>query len=463
MATGSQPVQDSHRTIVLRERGAELLLVPTECGLVLPCIEIPRWQRVAWNLTGALKRTWGCEAICLSTPEATGSSDGPQPLRCQVMECCHDSETPKRPATWTVVSSLSADSFANSADYIALQRSLDQVFKPADSSRPFVRLGWFEELQAWVKQVIHPLGIELTGNFSQFNACPSFSLIRFETTGPALWFKAVGEPNGQEFSITMSLAERFPRYLPTVIASRPAWHGWLMKDGGAAMADSLPRPEQWQEVAADLARLQLESIGHAQWLLAVGTKDLRIPRLQDLVDPFLDTMVVLMERQPKASPPALSSQELCDLRRQLHHALDILQRSNFPVTLGHTDFNPGNILRGPRGSVFIDWAEAHVGHPFLTFEYLLSHLHRDCPEVAAFEDFIRTAYTQTWRYCTPAQSIAEAAVVSPLIAVFAYAVSLNSWHSPESHDQPAYLRSLTRRMKREADQIDPRRMPCLQC
>jgi len=350
-------------------------------------------------------------------------------------------------------------------DYHVLQQSLKQLSeRPGDRSEPFRRLGWFRELQAWVQEVCRPLALELTGKFRQFNACPSFSLIRFETTGPALWFKAVGEPNQHEFRIITTLAERFPQYLPTVVASRPAWRGWLMKDGGTAMADSVPSLDQWRDVAADLAGLQLESIGHSQLLLTAGARDLRIPRLIDLVEPFFDTMNLLMQRQPKPSPQLVSSKELFELGRRLYEVLDILNQSGFPVTLGHSDFNPGNILRSAGGSVFIDWAEAHVGHPFLTFEYLLSHLRRDCPDVAAFEDFIRTAYTKPWKYVVPAQSIAEAAVFSPLVAVFAYAVSLNSWESSESHDQQAeaYLRSLTRRMNREANQLDTWRTAC-QC
>ena len=462
MATGSQPDHDCYRAIVLRNRGAELLAVPTECGFGLPSVDIPRWQRVAVNLAGALKREWGCEAICLFTPVNESSCES-KAVYWQVMECCHNSHTLSVPAVWIPVSSLSAESLADSADHVALRKSLDLLGMPPDDSQPFLQLGWFQELQAWVEEVSQQLGVKLTGKFCQFNASPSFSLIRFETTGGALWFKAVGEPNQHEFPITVALSRCLTQFVPTVIAIRPAWCGWLMQDAGTPISEIIPTLDVWRQIAADLAKLQIDSIPQSQALLRAGARDLRKPKLLDLVDPFLDSMDRLMRQQIKPSPPPLSPKEIFELSVTLKDALAGLDQIHFPTTLGHSDFNPGNILWRGNGSVFTDWAEAHVGHPFLTFEYLLSHLRKDCSEIAGFEDFIRSAYTQPWRYIVPAQSIAEAAVLSPLVAVFAFAVSLNSWHSPKSHDQQAlsYLRSLTRRMKREMELLEARRMSCL--
>jgi len=381
------------------------------------------------------------------------------------MECCQYPQTPHARATWTAVSSLSAESFADSSDYTALRKSLGLLEQPPDNSRPFVRLGWFQELQPWVQEVSRQLGVELTGKFCQFNASPSFSLIRFETNSAPLWFKAVGEPNQHEFSITIALSRFAKQYLPTIIATRPAWRGWLMRHAGTPMSEMTPALDEWRQVAADLAELQIESILHAQEFLTAGARELRTTSLVDLVDPFLDRMDELMRQQVKPSPPPLSPEEIVELSVTLKEALAALDQIGLPETLGHSDFNPGNVLWAGNGSVFTDWAEAYVGHPFLTFEYLLSHLRRDWPDVAAFENFVRTAHTQPWKYIVPTQAIAKAFVFSPLVAVFSYAGSLNSWHSPETDDQQAlaYLRSLTRRMKREADQIDTRRMACLQC
>jgi len=61
------------------------------------------------------------------------------------------------------------------------------------------------------------MGVRLTGKFRQLNASPTFSLIRLETNGVALWFKATGKPNEHELAIALSLARLFPRYVPRVL------------------------------------------------------------------------------------------------------------------------------------------------------------------------------------------------------------------------------------------------------
>ena len=93
-----------------------------------------------------------------------------------------------------------------------------------------------------------------------------------------------------------------------------------------------------------------------------------------------------------------------------------------PDTLGHSDFNPGNIIVGPERCTFLDWAEAYVGHPFLTFEYFLAHLRKDYPQLAPLESELRASYSRIWSSVASPEQIAQAYSFSPLVAVYAYAV-----------------------------------------
>jgi len=183
----------------------------------------------------------------------------------------------------------------------------------------------------------------------------------------------------------------------------------------------------------------------------------------ELVDPFLDTMTELMKQQTKVPPPVLSRQELSGLSATIKDALNCLEALPIPDTLGHSDFNPGNITVGPDHCTFIDWAEGHVSHPFLTFEYFLSHLRKDYPTVVPFEDDLRSSYARRWQGSSSAEHVSEAFLFSPLVAVFAYAVAGNRWREQEClkiPQVPGYLRSLTRRMKREAEMLQRRRVEC---
>ena len=78
--------QDAYRILLLRNDGAELLVVGERPPFALPCVEIPRWDRVAENVTAAVRKHYELSAICLFTPElSVTTTDADRPLY-QVME-----------------------------------------------------------------------------------------------------------------------------------------------------------------------------------------------------------------------------------------------------------------------------------------------------------------------------------------------------------------------------------------
>jgi Phosphotransferase enzyme family len=171
-----------------------------------------------------------------------------------------------------------------------------------------------------------------------------------------------------------------------------------------------------------------------------------------------------MAGQEKRSPAPLAKSELASLREGLEEACGLLESFHLPVTLGHADFNPGNILVSPDSCVVLDWAAGCVGHPFITFEYLRRHIGRSDLREAAAAERITAAYLRPWEAFFSPEILRRAMAIIPLIAVFAYAVSGDAWRSPDSLHNPkaaGYLRSLTRRMFREAVLAAERSAPCL--
>jgi hypothetical protein len=382
------------------------------------------------------------------------------------MECVRPDGPVSPTALWVPIPSLMIDSFRDAHDFRRICNALSALSRDTETGNegPFAKPGWLRELCNWIAQQIEPLKSRLTGNFRQLNASSSFSLIRFETTDTALWFKAVGAPNLHEYAISQALARSLPNYVPNVLATKPEWHGWLMADGGGVTLNDVQDPSAWETALTTLANLQIDSIGLEDDLLEAGCRDLRLAALLDLVDPFLDAMADLMKQQSKVPPPILSQRQLMDMSAVLKDALLCLGVLRIPDALGHSDFNPGNIIVGPERSTFLDWAEAYVGHPFLTFEYFLAHLRKDYPQLVPLESQLRVSYSRIWKSVASSERIAQAYSFSPLLAVYAYAVSSNVWRDPERLKVPGfqgYLRSLTRRMKQEADSIQRRRVECL--
>ena len=454
--------KDTYRLIVFDPAGTAILLESQGREYRLPQVEIPKFTRPALEVTELLRSslTVSCVFLFSGVLEAF-----PETSYFAVLESRDAFRLRPQGMEWfTIHHALSNLLFARHERRVVKSCYRKAVSRTlVDSREPFCRVGWMCELQEWVDSIIRPLGMELK-SFEQVNGSETFSLIRFATTKQPVWFKAVGEPNVHEYGISQALARLLPEFVPTILGTKPECHGWLMSDGGEKTLAEVEGSPAWQVALTSLADLQISSVSVTDQLLRAGAKDLRIATLLELVDPFLEAMGGLMKQQTKVPPPILSRLELLDLSATLKGALHCLDALQIPDTLGHSDFNPGNILVGSERCVFIDWAEAHVSHPFFTFEYLISHLRKDYPSLTQVEGAIRSSYAQRWQSVSLSEQVSEAFLFSPLVAVFAYAVAGNSWRDPERLEipqVPGYLRSLTRRMKQEADSVQRRRVECI--
>ena len=384
METQEYSERETWRVIVFGRDCTNVLLKLTEAGFVFPSVEIPRCERLAENLTAVVKRDWGCETVCLFGPNNSSRDGNPNGNHYEVLECWRNERV--RETEWKPIRSLTADSFQIEAEFRILKQCLQQLDGFAsDPSSPFARRGWLAGLRDWTADVIRPLGLELTGPLHQYNASPAFNLIRFETTGAAVWFKAVGEPNQREFPITLKLAQLFPQFMPEIIGTKPHWNGWLSREiDGTSLGDT-KGVALWKKAATDLAKLQIESISESESILSLGAHDLRSDELFAAIDPFFDLVSRLMEEQPKVPPAILSREELSLVKVRIEDSLTLLEDLQIPNTLGHLDLNPWNLIVSVDGCVFLDWAEAYVGPPFFSFEYLLQHIRRELGANAALE------------------------------------------------------------------------------
>jgi hypothetical protein len=464
MSARTQSGNELFRILLYRNDATEILLETTWEGFRLPVTPIPPHRRVAEELTAAIRSAWNFETYCLF-PLANGVPPHAS-VHDQVMEICNpEADTPAR-MQWFTVDLLSAGSFQSPSDFAAIQSShitLDR-YRRNELPGAFGKPDWLRTVTEWVEAQASYVGLRVTGKFRQLNASPSFSLIRFETDGTALWFKAVGEPNLREFAITRTLADLLPGYLPAILATHKEWNAWLMTEFTGTHPHANSDIDTWIAVSKRLAEMQIASFGKTLHLLGAGCHDTRVSCLAEKIDPFLEVMTALMAQQSKASPSPLSAGELSNLGKQLHRICSDLAQSGIPNTLSHLDLNPGNILVSDSQCIFLDWAEACVGHPFVAFEYLLEHLRKLLPKDDSMEAKLSSVYTRPWQRFADPQAIAEATAVAPLLAAFTCAVAAETWRDESRRsrlDIAALLRSLTRRMKREVDSFEKRRVTCM--
>jgi len=457
---------DTYHLLITRRGGTEILCFSEGPCYSFPSVDISRWQRIPEQINSQVKDRWNLDVYSLATLPSGQRDVSSSSAKYQLIECNgHDESLPSE-ARWISVRSLKEVSFHDARDFqmlaVVINKFDTQVRKQTEG--PFLRLGWLNDLRNWIAKMIEPLGMRLTGKLRQLSASDSFSLIRFETTGPAVWFKAVGDPNTREFQIVSLLATLFPSFVPRMLGLRPEWNAWLMLEVEGTHPGGDSDYSLWKAVSSQLARLQVASLHETSHLLAAGCRNVTAAVLQGCVDDFFVVIEVLMKQQTKTTPPSLTSQEISDLKQTLKEALSILSETGFPEALNHLDFNPGNIFVTDDGCKFIDWAEAAIGHPVLTFQYLLEHYSRLHPTGSSRRSELASTFAAEWQPYVAPEAAACALSLAPLVAVFAHAVSTGAWHDPARYADPriaAYLRSLVRRMKREADTRQNARMECL--
>ena len=454
---------ETFKVIVSRHLHSELLLASVGKSFVLPAVLVPKWSRVTPEISEGILDLSGMKTICLFSPELqkTTNEGGAQYMVAEPIDPLCEPVGLQWVSRDNVWSSLSSTEEARSVENALAS---GDGYNAGTSHGNFARSGWFHELIAWVQKHLDPYGLTATGEFHQLNCGPTFSLVRLETTGPAVWFKAVGEPNLREFPITTALANHFPSYVPTLIATQPSWNGWLTFEADGSVLDEESDIATWRVAARTLAQLQIESKTKVPSLLDAGCRKMKTSMLLDHIGPFFDVMARLMARQTKVSPLPLTPEALHTLAEQLKEACNFLAELDLPDTLGHLDVNPGNVVGSPSACVFLDWAEAYVGHPFYTFEYLREQLRRSHPDKKAWQSEVTSCYLDSWKSFASADEAARALEVTPLVAVLAYALSNDTWNDSEKLQNPklaGYFRSLVRRMQREAQIWDEGRQGCL--
>jgi hypothetical protein len=448
--------------IVFRETSESnkvLLACNNEGALSLPEIAIPKWQRVAENITARVRELWDLDTVCMFDPvwEDRSSLD----LRCnyQVLESCDALWVPPKTHVLFDAASVTRESFTSPEDSQVLECSLRLLneFNSGVKPGPFARSGWLGRLREWVQQQLGAHGLVLADGQRHVNSSPFFNLMRFETADDsAVWFKAVGEPNLREYPITVGLGRDYPRYFPKLLGTHTEWHGWLTAEAGLPLLEDDHDIENWKTAVETLADLQVELVNRESYLLDLGCTDWRIDQITRRIDPFLTAMEEIMQLQPETPPPILSKCELDELGETLKSACQRLQALGIPNTYIHGDFGPHNLLSSGTQCLFIDLAESGVGHPFLTFQYLLDCLHNSHPEFDTAHRDLRGAYGARWSSLVHEQEMMEAFNSVPLVTLLWHALSGYRSQAAEVYLDPncgKYLRGLVRRMKVRAAEL----------
>src|SRR5262245_40690295 len=126
----------------------------------------------------------------------------------------------------------------------------------------------------WIRSLVTPVGpIEVA------HERPWSTVLRIPLRHGSAWFKACGDVQAFEPTLTASLSSRWPDLMPEVIG-RDADRAWLLlADAGTPLRELGNPPEVWLAVLPRYAELQRGEAAHAQEHLAAGVPDIQVQNL----------------------------------------------------------------------------------------------------------------------------------------------------------------------------------------
>jgi Ser/Thr protein kinase RdoA (MazF antagonist) len=200
-----------------------------------------------------------------------------------------------------------------------------------------------------------------------------------------------------------------------------------------------------------MAELQKRTVGLTEELLATGAMDQRVAVLREHTWEVLDYLEEVMVQQTSTKLPRLGRQRLSEIGLILQDACFRMQDLGIPDALIHGDMNRGNILFDGADCRFIDWSEAYIGNPFVTFQYL--SLLNTGEQKGLNNLRLQEVYKCSWVDLMDPVQIDEAFTLMPLLAVAFYLYGRGDWLQSSRRNDPhrqGYARSLARHMDRAA-------------
>ncbi len=310
------------------------------------------------------------------------------------------------------------------------------------------RPGWFEKATAWIEEQFDDRGILMTAPIEQVRSWERSAILRAQTSFGQYYFKALPAMFRHEPPLVKWLAHKYPEDFPKPLLV-DGWRRWLlMPDYGSQTLDAVLDIDLWENALRHFAELQTGLSVRINDLIGLGCPDRRLYRLAEAIEPLLMSSAGLLS----GTSMKMTDDELIQLRTRIpefKQACVDLAAYSIPATLEHGDFWAGQIVVSGDKSVFIDWSDCSVSHPFFSL-YFLHDTDIRLPDVANVRERLRDAYLQLWTAYEPLPKLIEAYDLAMKLAPLHHALIYQHHILPQMQNQwemnnmiPFYLRRLT--------------------
>ncbi|HTF70877.1 MAG TPA: phosphotransferase [Edaphobacter sp.] len=440
--TAAIPIDtNEYRILLVDPESRGLYALEREGEYRLIRVVVAQGTRLARELQKTLRDAWGLAVLILNI---VTTEDAMSP--CAVAELLHGELAPK----FRGIQPEQLPSYELSEQ----ERASLLAILDGDTKSPIGGIGWIDEAIAWVETATGRR-VSSKADVEQYNAGGGFSLIRLRMEGGCdYWLKATGAPNTHESRITSLLSKLCRGYVPEVVAERPAWNAWLMRDDGdrivALSGEASDVARLLASAVESLAELQMRTVGAEMDLFAAGAVDHRTRVLRTEAEGLFAYVDEAMGLQTSTKVPRIETKRLCELQNLFEDVCSYMEDLGLPDTLLHGDMNLGNILVAGERCVFIDWCEAYVGNPLVTFEHLL--LLNQIEDQSVKASLRETYRSATSKMCDP-RAVDAGFACMPLIAAASTIFGRGDWFRTPGRSDPrqqAYVRGIARHMDRAA-------------
>ena len=212
---------------------------------------------------------------------------------------------------------------------------------------PWARPGWLAEASTWIEESSTECGLRQTMPLEVVKQWPLSSVLRCETDGGCVYFKAVFSLFRHEPALTWELAKNHPSVVSEMLAVDET-RGWmLMRElSGSLLGDQ--SAHTWAGALRAAAEVQRAWAARTEELFELGAHDRRLAMLGAEIGSAFE-----------AAEISAVGRAIAELGRRCEE----LNEGLLPHTLVHGDLHPWNVMVDGDELRIFDWSDACVSHP----------------------------------------------------------------------------------------------------